>query len=413
MISSTLKKLIINLNLFFLIAVYAVASPNSELQSYINVKKEFQRLRNTDSHIVKLTDWLNSIKQLSDFSDKLPDEQAAEAVFLVGQGYASLWKQKQDKKYFYQANESFQKILSNWANSSKAPSSLHELYHLHSKVDSSDAEQFLGHIIKKYPQSEYAIFATEKLKVGSNFSRKNEDTAILADHFKVVIDPGHGGEDLGAVGVGGIFEKDIVLDVAYLIKNKLEENGTIKVLLTRTADEFIPLQQRTEFANNNQADLFISIHCNASEKKNLSGFESFVLDEKGDSAAQLLAQRENASSDGNSDPIGDDIAIMLSDLIQTTKKPESISFANLVTSSIQSELSKDSEYKSISVKKPRKAPFYVLVGAHMPAVLLELSYLDHELDGPFLASPEFRNALVSGIINGIKAYKAKHDAGNK
>jgi N-acetylmuramoyl-L-alanine amidase len=407
-----LKISITALSVFLLANLCAFASPDTTLQSYVNVKKEFQRLRNTDSHILKEAEWLKLITQLTDFSQSLPQEQAAESLFLVGQGYASLWKEKQEKEYFDKASESFKSIFDNLPNTTKAASSLLELYKLHHEVDSSLAEAFLEKIIKKYPQSEYAVFATEKLNNNLKSADDNLNSVVDADSFKVVIDPGHGGEDFGAVGVGGIYEKDIVLEIAYSLKKQLEENSNIKVLLTRTTDQFIPLQQRTEFANNNQADLFISIHCNASEKKNLSGFESFVLDENGDNAALLLAQRENASSDGGGNQSNDDISMMLSDLIQSTKKPESISLANLVTNSIRAELSKSDEYQNLSIKKPRKAPFYVLVGAHMPAVLLELSYVDNELDGPLLASPQFRNTLVSGMINGIKAYKAKHDTGN-
>jgi N-acetylmuramoyl-L-alanine amidase len=228
--------------------------------------------------------------------------------------------------------------------------------------------------------------------------------SAVARKNRVIIDPGHGGIDTGAKGEG-IFEKSVVLEVALRAKKILEGEGTFEIILTRDTDVFVPLSQRTSLANEKNADLFISLHANASPKKNAQGLETFYLDTTNDKASRTLAERENASLKFENGTEGD-IAFILSDLIQTGKLEDSIKLAHAV----HQELKANSraywgEAKDLGVKK---GPFYVLVGAHMPCILVELFFIDHPVDGKYLADSSFQLSLGQGLAEGIRAYFKSH-----
>jgi N-acetylmuramoyl-L-alanine amidase len=216
----------------------------------------------------------------------------------------------------------------------------------------------------------------------------------------VVIDPGHGGEDLGAQGYGGILEKDVVLDVAFATERVLEKQKIARVRLTRRGDHFVPLSERSAMANTWRADLFISLHTNASPKGKLSGLETYYLDMNGDEASRLLAERENASEALAGENA--DLQFILSDLVQHAKLDDSIRAGTLIHTALVRTLAKQKAgVKDLGL---RKAPFYVLVGAHMPCVLLELLFIDNENDGKLISRKEFRHALAEGIATGVRDY---------
>jgi N-acetylmuramoyl-L-alanine amidase len=216
----------------------------------------------------------------------------------------------------------------------------------------------------------------------------------------IVIDPGHGGEDFGAVGVGGLLEKDVVLDLAFHLERLLIERLGAVVRLTRRSDEFVPLAGRTRMANDFEADLFISIHGNASPKKQLRGFEVYYLDTTDDSASRKLAERENASLEFEG--AAADLAFMLSDLIQTGKTDQSLQLAHQINVSVMDFVARRwPGVKSLGVKR---APFFVLVGAHMPCVLVEVGFIDQVDDGRILATPEFRNDMADALFVGIRSF---------
>jgi N-acetylmuramoyl-L-alanine amidase len=225
----------------------------------------------------------------------------------------------------------------------------------------------------------------------------------------IVIDPGHGGEDLGAQGVDGLLEKDVVLNIAFYLDELLRERLRAETLLTRARDIFVPLAERTAIANDNQANLFISIHANASPNNKLSGVETYYLDNTNDKSSLKLAERENQSlffGDASAAAITD-LQFILSDMIQNAKIEDSIALAHLVHDNLYNHLFK--YYKPINNFGVKKAPFYVLVGAHMPCILVEVSFIDHPVEGRRLADRLYQKAIADALYRGIRAYFEKQE----
>jgi N-acetylmuramoyl-L-alanine amidase len=219
----------------------------------------------------------------------------------------------------------------------------------------------------------------------------------------IVIDPGHGGEDLGAAGVEGALEKDIVLDIATYLDELLRDRLRARTVLTRSKDEFIPLAERAVIANKNEADLFISIHANASEYKTASGIETYIVDNTNDKASLKLAERENASlrfeKRGGAQH---DLEFMRSDLIQNLKLDDSISLAHHLQDTLHGTLSR--YYKGVNNLGVKKGPFYVLVGAHMPCVLVEVSFVDHPVEGRRLIDRKYQKLIAQALYEGVKEF---------
>lgn len=212
----------------------------------------------------------------------------------------------------------------------------------------------------------------------------------------IVLDPGHGGSDAGAVSQFGGEEKEITLDVARRVKALLERRYQLKVQLTRDEDIFVPLARRTAFANRKNGAVFVSLHVNASEKHDANGLEAYYLDNTNDEASRKLAERENGISAGAQ---VDDLSFMLSDLIQTGKLEDSIHLTRDIESSLKVKVLKSNrDLRSLGVKK---APFFVLVGAHMPCSLIEMFFVDHPVEGKRLKDDNFRSALAAGVADGI------------
>jgi len=216
---------------------------------------------------------------------------------------------------------------------------------------------------------------------------------------KIVIDPGHGGKDPGAIGYYGLKEKDITLRVARLLKKKLETQLGCEVFLTRNQDKYVSLEKRAEFANKINADLFISIHCNACASRRLQGIETYFVGLTDDTHALAVASRENASL---SKRMGE-LEKILQDLLVRAKIKESAYMA----AEIQRGIIKFLTYRgfnpvvNLGVKQ---APFYVLIGTKMPAVLVEIGFIDHPKEAKRLRNPKYLVTLVDGISKGIKDY---------
>lgn len=222
----------------------------------------------------------------------------------------------------------------------------------------------------------------------------------------IVIDPGHGGEELGAQGVGGILEKDVVLTIALYLEELLRDRLRADVILTRRTDLTMSLADRTKFANDQQADLFISIHANASELKNAHGIETYYLDNTNDKSSLKLAARENLSAAG---PAGD-LDFMISDLIQTGKLDDSISLAHYLNDSLISTLGR--YYEGIKNLGVKKAPFFVLVGAHMPCSLTEISFIDNPVEGKRLGDSRYQRLIAQGLYSGVRSFFEMQHANN-
>lgn len=213
----------------------------------------------------------------------------------------------------------------------------------------------------------------------------------------ILVDAGHGGRDPGATGVGGVKEKDINLRFAKILGKLLEKQG-FKVLYTRKDDSFIALEDRTAQANVQKADLFISIHCNAIHLKNFSGLETYYLDLATSKDAVRVAARENAVSTKSIS----DLQVILTDLMLNSKLKESKDLAKNVHSNIVGYLRKKQKVRDNGV---RSAPFYVLMGAKMPAILVELGYVTNGAEAKKLQSDEYLRMQAEGVVQGVLAYK--------
>jgi N-acetylmuramoyl-L-alanine amidase len=222
-----------------------------------------------------------------------------------------------------------------------------------------------------------------------------------AHRLKIVIDPGHGGKDPGAIGVGDIAEKDVVLAIALQLRDRLQAAG-FNVVLTRDTDVFIPLEERTARANAEQADLFVSIHGNASPNPRLSGIETYYLNNTNDRATIRLAEMENGLRAMTGGGRGHDVSLILSDLIQSYKIEESVALAEQLQKAMVGDLGAHGwKVNDLGVKR---GPFYVLVGAGMPCVLAEVSFLTHPEEAARLAQPDYQHALVAGLLRGIQRF---------
>jgi len=216
---------------------------------------------------------------------------------------------------------------------------------------------------------------------------------------KIVLDPGHGGKDPGAIGVGGIAEKDIVLAVAKKLERKLKQEMGVEVVLTRRDDRFIPLEDRTAIANAEGADLFVSLHMNASPNGEAKGLETYYLDNTTDEASLRLAARENGTSRRNVS----DLQFILSDMTQNMKLEDSITLAHHLQHSLVDGMStRLAEVKDLGVKK---ALFYVLVGARMPSVLVEMFFITNKTEGGAMNQESYQNTVVDALYDGILKYK--------
>ena len=216
---------------------------------------------------------------------------------------------------------------------------------------------------------------------------------------RVALDAGHGGSDPGAIGPSGLREKDVTLDIAHLAAPVLSRELGILTLLTRDDDCVVALDERAARANAFHADLFVSIHCNASENSRAHGIMSFVLDASPDEVATKLAARENATS-----------LLINAQLASITSGPgtselgaHSKHLALLLQRASMSSLA--SRFADASDQGVKTAGFFVLVGAEMPSVLFETSFISNPAEEKRLGSPEYRQKLADAIVNAVRAYR--------
>ncbi|MCU0695836.1 MAG: N-acetylmuramoyl-L-alanine amidase [Myxococcaceae bacterium] len=214
---------------------------------------------------------------------------------------------------------------------------------------------------------------------------------------RVVIDAGHGGHDTGAIGPTGVREKDVALAVTQKLKAKLEALG-LEVVLTRDDDTFIALDERTRIANREHGDLFISIHCNAAPSRALRGVETYTLNTSSNRYSVRLAARENATTERGIN----DLQYILADLATKANTGESQRLAERVQRSIVRGLSKD--YKGIRDLGTKEALFVVLLGAKMPSILVETSFLSNPEDEQRLASEAYQEALADQIAEAVDGF---------
>ncbi|MFC1884646.1 N-acetylmuramoyl-L-alanine amidase [Thermodesulfobacteriota bacterium] len=214
----------------------------------------------------------------------------------------------------------------------------------------------------------------------------------------IVIDPGHGGKDPGCHLGSRVEEKDIVLSISKILANKIKTKIGCDVFLTRKNDVFLPLERRTAIANMKKADLFISLHVNAHKDRRIRGIETYFLNMATNKRAVMLAARENATSQKNIS----DLQTILNDLMLNSKIHESSRLAKKVQSGMISEARRTYKYvKDLGVKQ---APFYVLIGAQMPSILVEVGFLTNSTEKKRLASKLYLEKIAEGIAKGISSY---------
>ena len=215
---------------------------------------------------------------------------------------------------------------------------------------------------------------------------------------RIVIDPGHGGHDTGTIGPEGLTEKSLVLDVSLRLGRLLERNLGADVIYTRDDDTFIPLETRTAIANEKQADLFVSVHANSSPDPEARGVETYYLNFTSSPDALEVAARENAVSEKSIHE--------LQDLVKKITLKEKIEESRELASDVQTSL-----YQGLSNKNPslhnrgvKKAPFVVLIGANMPSILAEISFVSNPVDEERLQTPEYRQKIAESLYKGIAKY---------
>jgi N-acetylmuramoyl-L-alanine amidase len=220
----------------------------------------------------------------------------------------------------------------------------------------------------------------------------------------IVIDPGHGGDEQGTRGAGSVLEKDLVLDVARRLRSVLDSRLGVRVLLTRDDDRVVPHDERASIANNNKADLFISLHANSSPNRSARGAEVFYLSLDGLGAdARKMAE----SPDPKPVPVlgggSRDIDLILWDMAQARHLSESAAFAMFVEEELRRRV-------EMSPNPVQQAPFRVLVAANMPAVLVEMGFLSNPEQEAQLVSDDFKNRVVQALVDAIVRYRGRVEA---
>ncbi|MDE2928365.1 MAG: N-acetylmuramoyl-L-alanine amidase [Acidobacteriota bacterium] len=234
---------------------------------------------------------------------------------------------------------------------------------------------------KRGPQEDLTLTRVLGLKVG-----------------RVVVDPGHGGHDAGAIGPGGLREKDLVLSIAKRLKPLLEQRLGTQVIMTRDDDRFIPLEERTAIANQHQADLFISIHGNSSHGRRATGAETFYLNFARSASAQEVATRENAASQRTVGELED----LVRQITKGTHNAESRKLAGVVQANLFSGIKK--HRRPFLNRGVKTAPFIVLMGASMPSILTEVGFISNPDEERFLTTAENHQRVAEALFEGVKQY---------
>jgi N-acetylmuramoyl-L-alanine amidase len=413
---STCKLIVLFFALVFFGAInawsQAAGTPEAQHEA---LKKSYFRLKNIDSKIKDKVAWSKVVSDYREFFERA-DGLSDKIYFEYGSLLQEYGGASADNKLIDESIKIFEELSEKYPRSSIADDALLKQAELLTvRGVSSDAlKDLYRDVIEKFPNSDSAEIARVRLSRSEGFTSKDlsesevdsnkQEIKKSSDSLPVlVLDPGHGGDDFGAENEQGLLEKDVVLAVALEVERLINQRGFAKVLLTRRKDTFVPLLERVEIANRNNAILFLSLHNNASPKHNQSGMNTYILDNSSDEASRLLAERENKSAGESA--TNSDLDFIVSDLIQSSKHPKSILLAESLNKIVPSTVR--TLWPQIPAGHIKKAPFYVLVGARMPCALAELFFLDHEVDSEYLGDPAFRKVLAEGIAKGLEVFMAK------
>jgi N-acetylmuramoyl-L-alanine amidase len=381
---------------------------------------EYLHLRNTDVQIKKVAEWSLLSKKLQEFAIKNSSDPDAPTSCL----YAAIlseqrYKKTKEKTLFDNTIAELDYLVNTFPKSDICDEALVRKGDLllYEAEDIAGAKAVYNAMLDSYGSFDMAEVARSRLKsiesgeyqAYLDAKKANNQGLPKVDSkkpgkFLVAIDPGHGGEDFGAKGIGGLLEKDITFAVALELEKLLMKEPGISVKLTRHKDTFIPLANRVQYANEVEADLLISLHTNASETKKASGVETYYLDNKGDEASRLLVDRENGT-EGVRQGDQSDLDFMLGDLVQDGKVRDSVVLAHFVQRALVNNLRvKWDDLRDLGVKR---APFFILVGTHMPCVLVELFFIDNPDDGDKLGKNEFRAQVAMALRDSIVEYRMR------
>ena len=216
----------------------------------------------------------------------------------------------------------------------------------------------------------------------------------VEDIRRIVVDAGHGGHDTGTIGPTGFTEKELVLDVARRLKDLIENEIGAEVVMTRDEDVFVPLEARTAIANQQEADLFLSIHANSSRVKSVRGVETFFLNLPSSRDALEIASRENAASQKAIHELQDVVRqIMLSDKVDESRE---------LARHVQNALA--ARKNSGTNRGVKQAPFVVLIGANMPSILAEVGFISNPQEEKSIKTPEYRQQIAESLLDGVRSY---------
>ena len=431
------------LGVMFFVTAPAFAVPPSDAEAardFARAQNSYQKLQRSDPRVGNLAAWERVASEFIRFIRAYDDPKyTPEALFSVADLYETTYRRRRSQSGLAKAAYFYEQVGRDYKDNARADEALFRLgdLRLNAMHDEAGANAAYQQIVKQYKGGKFYKDAVKRLKLpeeseadtakeskavppaagekpgnSQDEKRKEASEAVeVGDAGKdiisrkneirrpiVVIDPGHGGKEEGARGVDGVLEKEVVLNVSLMLEELLRDRLRAKTVLTRKKDMDLPLPDRTKIANDEGADLFISIHANASELKNVTGIETYYLDNTNDKASLKMAERENASMLHQ----GGDLSFMLSDLIQNGKAPDSMALAHYIQNSLTQTLSR--YYKDIKGLGVKKAPFYVLVGAHMPCVLVEISFIDHPLEGRRLITRRYQKLVAEAIYEGMRAF---------
>lgn len=272
-------------------------------------------------------------------------------------------------------------------------------------LDLRQAEQYKVFYLDRPARIVMDLWWTEQDKSGQERKGNPEvkGTKRQASLPLIVLDPGHGGVDPGAVGKRGLKEKDVVFSIAKRVKRILEQKKKARVILTRESDKFLPLENRTWIANSRGADLFVSVHANACPNRRVRGVETYYLDNTTDKAAIRLAALENRTAKRKTD----DLQRILRDLRLSSNANASHQLAHTVQKGLIRGLR--SRYTGVEDLGAKGNLFYVLIGAHMPSILVEVSFISNTAEEKRLRSTSYQKVIAQGIAEGIERFLDQHD----
>ncbi len=368
---------------------------------YNNARIEYYSLINSKRKQAIKSNWEKNINNFLSVSRRYPGSSFADdALFTVGMLYYDSFKQFGRKKDLNSSIQHYSIVVKKYSNSNLVDDALFRTgdIYFYDLREYSKAKKTYTKITKKFSKGDMYKLAVERLKDLSSFVDPGAPNRIIGKKI-IVIDPGHGGKDRGAKGIKGLLEKDVVLDIARKLKKLIKRKLGYKVILTRNKDVFIPLEERADIANANNADIFISIHANASKRKGASGIETYYLDFAKSDQALETAARENKVPLSK---IRDDVQYILADMVANTKMNESSQLAGIVQNNLIQGMRK--KFKSIKDLSAKGGPFYVLYGANMPSVLVETSFISNPIEGKRLRSSKYRERLAYFILEGIEKY---------